>query len=230
MDAFNIGWLGLSMVASYALGDALFLWSCHAIGIPAALAIASAYPLWTALAGLFFKGEWLKAHQWAGLLITIGGVVVVILAGARSRGEKGGFKKGALLAIGVSFLWALNSYAVAVGASDLIAPVGNTIRMTFALVLTWVAKSVLEPRSRLILPAAELKTWGWLFAFEAFGGSFMFMYGLANAPLAIAAALSSLAPVLSVPVAWAMRTEPVSWIKTSGILAVVGGVVMLLWS
>lgn len=231
LGSTQIGWLGISMFSSYAFGDAVFLWSCQAIGIPAALAIASAYPLWTALAGMFFRGEWLRFAQWMGLFITVAGVAVVILSGARASsltGELHRFRKGALLATLTSLFWALNSYAVAEGARGLSTPVGNTVRMMYAIGLIWIMKRVFASRASLRLPVPELRRWAPLIALEAFGGSFLFMYGLSHSSLAIAAALSSLSPVLSVPLAWSLRLEPMCWMKATGIVAVVGGIVLLL--
>ena len=40
------GWLLLSVVGSYVVGDALFLASARSLGVPVSLAIASTYPLW----------------------------------------------------------------------------------------------------------------------------------------------------------------------------------------
>jgi drug/metabolite transporter (DMT)-like permease len=67
-----------------------------------------------------------------------------------------------------------------------------------------------------------------IFVIEAFGGSLLFIYGLTHSTLAVSAALSSLAPVISVPIAWGRRTEPVSWTKALGICLAVAGTVILL--
>src|SRR4051812_25537796 len=40
-----IAWFALSIFASYGLGDVLFMWSTRSLGVPAALAIGSTFPL-----------------------------------------------------------------------------------------------------------------------------------------------------------------------------------------
>lgn len=78
LDARHIGWLGLSMFASYGFGDSVFLMSTRALGIPTALTIASTYPLLTSAWGAFVDHEWLSVTQTLGLLVTVAGVGVVM--------------------------------------------------------------------------------------------------------------------------------------------------------
>lgn len=237
----SVGWFFLSMVASYGLGDALFLWSAGSIGVPAALAIGSSYPVWTALAGWRWSGQSLTPIRWVGLLVTVVGVAVVILSvssrraeGELARGEaqarsgRGGALGGIAMAIGTSLMWALNSVAVARGTETVGAPVGNSIRMAVALGLCALLGRALVRSHPILMPARVFRSYLWLFVLEAFGGSYFFLVGFSQAPLAVAATLSSLAPALAVPFGWLMRTEPVSWLRLAGIGMVVGGVTVLL--
>lgn len=231
LNSSHIAWFGLSMFASYGFGDVLFLWSTRKIGVPAALAIASAYPLWTAASGAAFRGEVLSFAQVAGLVMTVSGVGVVILSGARSGPSRdagrAALAKGVTLAILTSFLWATNSFAVAHAGKGLESAVGNMVRMIWALLISGGLGLIFSRDKRLLLPMPEIKKWSWLFALEAFGGSYLFMYGLSNSPLAIGSTLASLAPVLSVPVAVAFKLERFSWVKTAGVLMVVLGIWLL---
>ena len=52
----HLGWMGLSVLASYAVADVCFLTATRMIGVSSALVIASLYPLWSALAGWWFRG------------------------------------------------------------------------------------------------------------------------------------------------------------------------------
>lgn len=222
----HVSWLFLSMAASYAVGDALFMWSTRSLGVPGALAIASSYPLWTALAGR----DPLSPAQWLGLLLTVGGMGVVILnaPGTSTDGLSDSKVKGTFLALGTSLLWALNSYSVAKGAQGILAPVGNCIRMFWALLLTWgLSRIRARPGERLLIRPRELGRDFWVFAGESFAGSYFYVYGLAHSPLVLAATLSSLAPVLAVPIAWVLGLEKVSVIRTLGVLSVVLGLGLL---
>ncbi len=223
----QVGWLSLSMVACYGIGDACFLVSTRSLGGPAALAIASAFPLWSALAGWLWFSEPLTWIQFAAVCAVVMGVVTVILTGARLE-RPAHYTRGILLAVAASFFWAFNTVAVSRGSSGLHPVVSNTIRMVAGLLLCpWVGVCM-SGRPGFLLERRVLKKYGWIFLAESYGGAVFFVYGLANTPLAVAAPLSSLAPVLATPIAWATRREPISLWKFFGICLVVFGAYWLM--
>jgi drug/metabolite transporter (DMT)-like permease len=246
LDARHVGWLGLSMFASYGFGDSVFLMSTRALGIPTALTIASTYPLITSAWGAFVDHQWLTVTQTAGLLVTVVGVALVILsapkpAQADSHAGDGSQVNGAalqrpsrsigfLLAFFAAFLWALNSYCVTRGGQGITAPVGNTVRMTAAVLLCLIIGKFLYPKERITLPQSVFRRWGWLFVLEAYGGSYFFVFGLAHSSLAVGSTLVALAPVISVPVALALRLETFSWKRTAAVITVVFGLYLLVGS
>jgi drug/metabolite transporter (DMT)-like permease len=85
----------------------------------------------------------------------------------------------------------------------------------------------IAPGQPILLPASALRRAGWIFVLEAYGGSMVFMYGLANSPLVLGSALTSLAPVISVPVALALGLEKPSFLRTFGVATVVAGLWLL---
>jgi drug/metabolite transporter (DMT)-like permease len=220
-------WLALSMVASYGVGDALFMWSTRSLGVPAALAICSCYPLWTTLVGLVL-GQAVDFARWLGVAVTLAGVVVVILSGAAHRAaETRGRRLGFLCAGLSSGFWALNSVAISLGASGLSPFLANSIRMALAMVIAGGLGRALTPRAPVVIPWRDLRPVLWMFVLEAFGGSVFFLYGLTHAPLAVAAVLSSLAPVISVPIAWMTLGERLNPRKSLGIVLTVVGIALL---
>jgi drug/metabolite transporter (DMT)-like permease len=234
----DLAWLALSILASYGLGDVFFLWATRSLGIPAALAIGSTYPILTAGVGVIFQGEKLSALQLAGLLITVAGVIAVILSQgeptpASSEGAQtapaGLTRKrtGVWLAFGASVAWSLNAIGVSHGGRHLDPMVGNTFRMIFALFMTAGLGRVLTPGHEVMLPVRLIRKNLWIILFEAFGGSTFFLYGLSHSSMAVGATLSSLAPVLSVPIAWFAGLEKFSWSRTLGVCAVVLGISLL---
>src|SRR6185436_2182006 len=97
---------------SYGLGDTLFLTSTHRLGVPAALAIASTYPLWAVIAGMVLFGEPAPASRIAGVAVVVVGTIAVILAGVRRTGgysDRRAFAQGVLMASATSCLWAINA-------------------------------------------------------------------------------------------------------------------------
>jgi drug/metabolite transporter (DMT)-like permease len=238
------------MVCSYGLGDALFMWSTRTLGAPGALAVSSVYPLWTSAIGLL-RGDALSLAQLLGVIVTVGGVVVVILNGpepqkvrgkgpnARPEKRKRGVKPpssagersyalGVALALGTSFFWAGNTFAVQKIGKELDLMVVNSVRMAMALVLSAGFGALLAPKRPLLLPRAEVIRSSAIFILESFVGSGLFIYGLAHSTLAVGSTLSSLAPVVSVPVALAMGIERFAPLRALGIAAVVGGLALLI--
>lgn len=238
----SAAWLALSMLSSYVLADVLFLRSAKLLGIANAQAIASLYPLWSALAGLVFLSEEISLLRTFGLFAAVGGTAFLILLGhqharqreldesdvALARAGRKEFKLGVVLALLVSLLWALNSVAVRMGATGLPVPVTNAIRMAFALALTPVVGFMMSGhRGNPAVPLRDLLRNSPIFVFESFGGSLAYVYGMNNAPLAVAAALSSLAPVVSLPVVAWLGIDKITVPKALGIIVVTAGVVCL---
>jgi len=230
LKGFHFGWLTLAMLASYGLGDVLFMSSTRSLGIPGALAIASSYPLWVAIAGYIFLGERLSGVQWMGLLVALSGIGIVILSSTSQSHPmaRKSLARGILFAVLTSAFWSLHGYAVSRGGKDLSLPVGNTARMGAALLVCLGSGKFIDPRLKLVLPWKEFRRNFWLFVLEAFVGSCLFMYGMSHSPLAVGSTLSALAPVISVPAAWIFGVEKFSIPRTFGVCLVVFGVSMLM--
>ncbi len=234
----RLGFLVLSVLTSFALGDVLFLRSANALGVPAAMSIASAYPLWAALGGVLFRHETLMPRRLGGVLAVVAGTVLVIVSSGSASDADGdprlrtGRLAGVLLALATSLFWAVNSVAVGLGSQGVPLGAAGFCRMTFALVLCPLL-GLLLPRGGaagqggLFVPRAHVRPVLGVFVLESFGGAWLFTYGLTNAPLAVGAALSSLAPVLAVPIALWTGAERFSAAKSLGIVMVIGGVFLL---
>lgn len=228
--ASHVGWLALSIFASYGIGDALFLWGAAVIGISSALAIASCYPIWTTLLGVLFQGDHVTLGRGLGLLVTVAGAIVVILNAPRlekEEGRRGSAAKGVLLAVAASLMWTVNSYSVSQAGREISVFVANVIRMSIALGLSFALSRLMAPGRPILLGRRVLVRSAWLFAFEGFGGSVCYLYGLAHSPLVVGSTLTSLAPVISVPIAWALGLEKPSLPRTLGVLTVVLGLWLL---
>ena len=238
VTAGRAGWLVLSVVGSYVVGDALFLASTQLLGVPAALAIASTYPLWSAFAGWAFLGQSIGPAGLLGVVLVVAGVVTVV---RRRAGEaetfegpgsgyraRSGHTTGVLLAAATSLFWALNTFAIARGGADLPVAGVNTFRMGFAIALMPLARLFLRGRGTpLLVPAAEMRRSWPFFLLESVGGTALFVIGLTHSPLAVAAALTSLAPVLSVPFAFLIGRERIAGRVLAGIVVVTAGIVLL---
>lgn len=245
MHAGNYLWLAGSILATYALGDIFFLLSLNRIGISGALALASTYPVWSALTGWFFQGEPLRPFQVAGLGSVVIGVVGVILLGRRdrvrslkrvsTRGDDSHYTDshyttGVVLGLLTGVFWALNTFTLARGAHPDLPALSNAVRMLVAIVLCplfgwFVFRS---PLGSPLMSRKDFRKYGFILWIEAFGGSLCFVYGMSHAKLAVASALSSLAPVIAYTLACLLGRERLTWARAVSVLLVVAGTWLLL--
>jgi drug/metabolite transporter (DMT)-like permease len=227
-----VPWLVVSVLSSYALGDAIFLTAARRTGITTALAIASTYPLWAALFGVFVSGEPLGVARAFGTLLSVVGVVCLVRLSrhpsAAGRESAPRDPTGVVLAILASVLWAVNSVSIKRAAVGLDVFQLNTARYGFALAFLHLQVG----RSRS-LPSAPAAGWGPVIPAliaDAVFGSLFYVYGLSHTDLAVGATLSALAPLVSVPVTIALGEERFSAPRFLAVVATVGGVVLLVGS
>jgi drug/metabolite transporter (DMT)-like permease len=222
-------WAAVSVIFSYALGDILFIKATVLMGAPAALAVSSVYPVWSAFSGALWKGEALKVTGWGGVLLVFVGLAFVVLAGSTSKTQRSPrlFWMGFFVALLTSVFWSMNTFAISHLNPDNSVVLQNLVRMSVAaLVCPLVGRLTEGSKFQLLRRDQMVKTFP-VFAFESFFGAISYTYGLVKAPLAVASSLSSLAPVISAPLSWLRREEAPSILKFLGILLVVGGGILL---
>jgi drug/metabolite transporter (DMT)-like permease len=220
------GWLALSVICSYVLADTLFLSAAKRVGVATALSIASTYPLWAVLVGVS-RGESFGLVRACGTLLCVAGIILLVRlaptdSGVRRQGKRGGL----LLAGAASVLWAGNSIAVKFGTPGLDITQVNGIRYSIGLAMLAVAVRVRERKS--MLPSTS--SWMALapaIAADGIVGSSLYVYGLSHADLAIGATLSSLAPLISVPIAVLLGEEEWNGGRLMAVVMTVAGAVGL---
>ena len=236
----NLGWLSLSVVCSYGLGDLMFYLAAMRLGTATGLAISSTFPVWSALLAALTLGEHIGPVRAAGIASCIGGVVWLVLLQAPAQGQAPRVRGRALaggvaLAVLASLLWAGNTYAIRRGAVGLPMFVINSFRYCLAvLVLStlWLRQQrgrtpKGEPRERLLGSWPHLRRFLPTVLVEAFFGSSIFVYGLSHSDLSVAAPLSSLAPLFAVPIGLLLGTEQLHLRRLLAIAITVAGVVLL---
>jgi drug/metabolite transporter (DMT)-like permease len=138
------------------------------------------------------------------------------------------------MALLTSLFWAGNTYTIRRGSGELPFLVINSLRYLIGLAVL-AAGLVLLPRSSPGLRSGSPGRTGSSLSprflltilIEAFGGSSIFVYGLAHSDLSVAAPLSSLAPLFSVPIGLALHTETLNARRVAAIVITVAGVVLL---
>lgn len=230
----QLSWLAMSTVCSYALGDLLFYLAALRIGTATALAIASIYPVWAAASGVLFLDEVIGPSRLVGTLCCILGVVWLVLQqrGSKTAQESGPrpWLSGVLLSLSTSFLWAGNTYAIRRGGAGHPFLAVNAARYFMAALVLGVIVFVHARRQAARgTPTSMAITRGFFFMvlIEAFGGSSIFVYGLSHSDLSVAAPLSSLAPLFSVPFGLVVGTETLNLRRLIAIIITVAGVILL---
>ena len=228
----QVTWFALSMIGSFAVGDFLFLKSATILGVPGALAIASCFPIWAALGGWILGEEGLFWRQSVGIGVICIGIAAVILSdvsGETKKINRAQYRKGLLMAFMTSILWALNGLSVSRGGTGLPPFVIATVRMGWAILLCPLAGFVFTRKAQFrIVDRKGLSIFGWVFVLEGCLGSFLYVYGLSHTPLAIACALTSVSPILAVPIQRVFTGKKVTRTKALGIFITVLGVWLLL--
>ncbi len=242
VTAARAAWLLASILCSYAMADSVFLGAARRLGISTALSIGTVYPLWSAIYGAVVRGERFGPTRVLGVALCLGGVIALLrLAGRTGRSERRRSldTTGVLLAVAASLLWAGNTITVKAGAEGIPFWRVNAVRFTMALVLLTPQVLLLRPPrpavpvGALAVPTQSsfLSTWRRMLPaifVDAGLGSICYVYGLAHTDLAVAATLSSLSPLVSVPVAIAMGEERWHPARAAAVAVTVGGVVTLI--
>jgi drug/metabolite transporter (DMT)-like permease len=217
-----------SILCSYVLGDRVFFVAAARIGVSSALAIATIYPLWAALFGTFVRGEALGARRSCGIVCCLAGVSAVLwLSRSREPTERRAVWSGAALALSTSLFWAGNAVFLKQGTDGLTIYQANGFRYALGALLL----AVMLPFTRG--PADELPTRDFLrqlrapLILDTGLGSLCFVYGIAHTDLALGATLSSLSPLVALPIAVALGSERVTAGKVGAVCLTLFGVVLL---
>lgn len=240
VTASMVGWLILSTLCSYALGDALFYKAATRIGTPVALAIASSYPLLSYLSAIVFLGEKLTPWRFLGVSACVAGIAWLIIKGPQESRKQAqsetqnrrAYLLGTLLALGAAVLWAGNTYTLRMGSGSLSLFVANSVRFSCAIAILSVSHFYqrLMGTARgpsLVSSPREMLGFMRYAVIESFIGGSLFVYGISHAPLSIAAALSSLAPLISLMMSYLNRTERIDASRAFGVVMTVVGVILL---
>jgi drug/metabolite transporter (DMT)-like permease len=228
-DARSLAFVGFNMAVGIVLGDTAYYSSMRLIGVSRALTISSIYPLITALLSGLLLHERFGYRTWVGFVLCIVGVILVARAGVRAGEPAGGdrVRRGTLLALAASLMWAMGTLALRIGSSGQDAVVVNSVRLGgVALVAGAWAGTRGEFRSLRRLGRRQ-----WLpLALSALIGSFigatLYIIGVQEAGAAKAAELASTAPLFSVPMS-RLTGERITARLVAGMVVAVAGVMLV---
>ena len=228
-------YLGASALAGLVLGDTCYFRSLQILGPRRTLVVSTLVPPIGALCGWFLLSETLPGAAWAGMALTLGGVIWVI-GEKGGEDESGGHFPGTVRAGVLYGLLACAGQAIAAALAKLPMKDGlgaleaTFLRMVAAVVFgllgagvagklpAWINKLRVRGTWLPLLPASFLGT---------YLGVWLCMYAYEHTRIGIATTMHSTSPIFILPLAFFVLRQRVSFRAILGGLIAVGGICLL---
>ena len=229
-------WLSLSGLVGVVIGDTLYFRSLQILGPRRALIMATTGPIFSAVLGWFFLREALLYWAVIGILMTVGGIAVVV-ADRKAIGEAPGIIPGRMR-MGI-FTGLLGALCQAVGG--VLSKLGmrdehgheicNALEATFirllvAAILTTVfvvMQKQLLAIGRSAIQKSTLKLLFWGTALGTWLGIWFSQIAYNYSDVAVAQTLLSTCPLFAIPIVWYVDKNRVTLYSIIGtIIALVG--------
>ncbi len=231
----RIGWLALSGLVGFVIGDLLLFQAYVVIGARISMLIMALAPPVTALAGWLILGEVLSPMNWLGMAVTLSGISIVVLKRENSSDDETGRKKikaaysvpGILLAFGGAVGQGVGLVLSKKGMGDYDAFASTQIRVFtgiigFSVLFTfmrrfgnvWTAMKNGAAMKRICIGSF----------FGPFLGVSFSLLAVQHTQTGIAATIMSIVPVLIIPPAIILFKEKINWKEIIGAVVAVGGV------
>ncbi|MBN1964076.1 MAG: DMT family transporter [Anaerolineae bacterium] len=249
-EPFRWGWLSLSGLLGFIVGDACLFQAFVMIGPRLAMLLMALAPVINTAMGWLLLGETLAPLELLGIALAVGGVMVVVSDRRNGAQQPGGMARqvddpardtraarrtyliGVLFGLGGAFGQATGLFASERGlVGDFPALSGNLIRLLTAATIIWVftlarGQAVAGFRKLREHPRALYAVIGGA-VMGPFIGVWFSLIAVQRAPLGIASTLMSLAPIFLIPVARVVFKERVTARAVSGTILTVSGVALL---
>jgi drug/metabolite transporter (DMT)-like permease len=235
-EPFRYFWLVLSGVIGLALGDAFLFQAFVWIGPRLSMLMMSLAPVMAVLMSWAFLGEFLSTSQLLGILLTVSGVGWVVMD---RRGRQGvtpisnrNYALGILFGLGAAFGQAAGLVTAKFGlVGDFPALSGTLIRMVAAALVLWAITLLQgQARSTFARVRSHPRAMAYITAGAFFGptlGVTLSLIAIQRIPVGIASTLTSLPPVLLIPVGRLVFGERFGWQAILGTLVAITGVAVL---
>lgn len=226
-DQSHWGWLALSGLVGFVLGDAFLFQAFVMIGPRLSMLMMALAPVLGAVLAWIFLDEHLNLQEIVGILITISGIGWVVAGGGIKLPENSHpryYLIGILFGLGGAMGQAGGLVLSKLGLSDDFSPIsGNVIRLVSGTIIIWTI-TTLQGNT-----AASFRKLGqnpralrWMTGAVVAGpviGVWLSLVAVQKAPVGIASTLMSLTPIFLLPVAHFVFHERI------GVRAVFGTVI-----
>ncbi len=229
------GLLLLSGAIGLAAADSFLFPAFVRLGPRLAMLILNVQPVLATLLAWAFLGERLRASQWLAVLVVLGGVSLVVAernAAATSSGTNWD-RQGVLWTLTSALLGAIGVLLAKKGMAGHLHPLAaNQVRMAGGLLPIWVGALVQRQVSTTWRAVAQRpRLLVYLFVGASVGpvlGMSLSLYAIRSIPVGIATTLTSLPPVLLLPVGHWVFGERITPRAIFGTVVATAGVAWLL--
>ncbi|MBP1692638.1 MAG: putative rane protein [Chloroflexi bacterium] len=225
-------WLSLSGILGLAIGDAFLFQAFIWIGARLSMLLLALSPAMAGVLAWIFLGEILSIGQWAGIVLTLFGIGGVILdRNGTSRQEASDRKHyliGIIFGLGAAAGQALGQVTAKRGLYGDFSPVSGTlIRMLAAAVVIWGIAIFQRQAIKTMRLMIDRRQAAWWIIIGSILGPFLgvtfLLYAVQTTPVGIASTLSSLSPIVLLPVGYFFFKERFGWQSILGTLLALAG-------
>lgn len=231
-DAPTWFWLSVSGLIGFVLGDILLFQAFIEIGARVSMLIMSLAPPMAALFGWLILGEELTLLHFVGMLVTIVGIAIVVLA-RKGNGSKVSLHyplKGILLALGGALGQGLGLVVSKLGMHDYDPFLSTQIRIIAGIagftVMVWVSRHA-GKLSRAVVNVPAMSRIGVGAVFGPFLGVSFSLVAIQHTTTGVASTIMAIVPVLIIAPSVLVKKEKITFREVLGAVVAVGGVSLL---
>jgi transporter family protein len=226
-------WLVVSVLGLLVVGDTLYFRSMDLAGVSWAMPVASVNPLWAVLLAAVFLDEPLSWTLLLGALLVIAGVVLVSRSSDSRAAERQvdprARRKGILMALLVSVLWAIGLVTLKLATEGMHSVVANSVRQPLGM-LMMLGLTLWRGKWRE-LKKLDRRSWGAIAVASLVGtgvGTLFFIMAIQLAGAGRTAVLTSTAPLMAIPFSMLWLSErPTRWTLAGTVLTTTGIVLVV---
>ncbi|MDT8436935.1 MAG: EamA family transporter [Gemmatimonadota bacterium] len=192
----------------------------------AALMLATS-PIFVTLLSAGIGHERISAAGWAGVVLSVAGIGLVVWGGSRTVEFGAATVRGDLTMLGAAVAWSVFT----VGSAPLVRRHGPLRATAVTMWIGTVAQLVVAAPGLAAQRWSEVSVIGW--SALAFSGALaialayiIWYYGVRHIGSSRTAVYSNTVPVVALLVAWATLGEVPTWMQVAGTTAIVGGILL----
>jgi len=220
--------LALSVLVAVGVGDTLFFEGTRTLGVAVAMTVSMSYPLITTLLAVLLLGETLTPRLTVGILLTLGGLVVIVTGGTGPDADGSDRSRfGLVLAALAAVAWAVSALLMKPPLREVDAVTATAVRLPLIAAALWCT-----PWSRDTVGRLRASNRATRLALAGLGSltaltTVMFAAGLKYAGVAVGTVLSSTAPLFSIPLGLWFSGERLRPATAVGMIVTVTGIALM---